>query len=73
MGTEREPTSSTPLWVKVFGVIVLIAVLLFLVLMLSGNGGRRGPGRHLSSAGPDGRTLSSSVPEDHPRPGGGPG
>lgn len=40
--------AGTPRWVKVFGVIALVVVLLFVALMLFG-GGRHGPRRHLPS------------------------
>ena len=40
---DRESTSDTPLWVKVFGVIALALVVLFVILMLTGG---HGPGRH---------------------------
>ena len=45
-GVEHAPGSSAPRWVKVFGIIAVIAILLLLGLMLFG-GGRHGPGRHL--------------------------
>lgn len=46
--TKLEPghdLASTPRWVKVFGIIAVIVILLFVGLMLFG-GGRHGPGRH---------------------------
>jgi hypothetical protein len=53
------PYPGTPRWVKVFGVIALGVVLLFVVLMFS-RGPHRGPGDH---------TRSSSVTEHRvPRP-----
>jgi hypothetical protein len=42
---DREPSAGTPRWVKVFGLIALVAVVLFVVVMLVG-GGEHGPGRH---------------------------
>ncbi len=36
---------STPLWVKVFGIIALVLVLLVGIMLLSG--GEHGPGRHM--------------------------
>ena len=42
--TRDEP--GTPRWVKVFGIIALVVVLLFVVLKLSGVGGEHGPSRH---------------------------
>ena len=41
----RRPTPGTPRWVKVSGIIALVLVLVFLVLLLTGN---HGPGRHSS-------------------------
>jgi hypothetical protein len=38
---------STPLWVKVFGIIALVLVLLVGIMLLSGGGGEHGPGRHM--------------------------
>lgn len=47
--TSRPPR--TPRWVKVFGIIALVAVLLFVVLMLAG--GEHGPRLHEpTSSGP---------------------
>ncbi|HEV8363602.1 MAG TPA: hypothetical protein VGQ52_08775 [Gemmatimonadaceae bacterium] len=48
-GGKRESTVGTPRWVKVFGIIALLVVLLFVVLMVAG-GGRHGPGRHFRHA-----------------------
>ena len=57
---EREPeanvadasasTAGTPRWVKVFGVIALVVVVVFVVLLLA-RGGEHGPGRHSLGAG----------------------
>jgi hypothetical protein len=41
--TDRGSTTGTPLWVKVFGIIALALVVLFIVLILIGG---HGPGRH---------------------------
>lgn len=49
-GTE-EPIAAAPRWVKVFGVVALAVVLLFVVLLVTGRGGDHGPGRHGISAG----------------------
>jgi hypothetical protein len=40
---DRELTTATPRWVKVFGVIAIIVVLLFVILHLTGGniGGHR--------------------------------
>ena len=39
-----------PRWVKVFGTIILVLVLLFVVLRLTGLGGQHGPARHGAAA-----------------------
>lgn len=51
-GVSRSGVSPTgmPRWVKVFLVIGLALVLLFVVAKLAGMGGEHGPGRH---GGPD--------------------
>ena len=41
--TGRGPSAGTPRWVKVFGIILLALVLLFVVLLLAGG---HDPGRH---------------------------
>jgi len=43
VGPSRESTTSTPRWVYVFGIIVIVLVLLFVIMMLTGG---HGPGRH---------------------------
>jgi hypothetical protein len=40
---DDEPPP-TPLWVKVFGAVALMVVLLFLIVLVIGSG--HGPGRH---------------------------
>lgn len=45
-GLEGEPTAPTARWVKVFGAIVLVVIVLF-VILLFGRG--HGPGRHFGS------------------------
>ena len=36
VGPDRESTTGTPRWVKVFGIIVIVVVLLFVILMFGG-------------------------------------
>ena len=43
VGSDRESATGTPLWVKVFGIIVLILLLVFVILLLAGG---HDPGRH---------------------------
>ena len=45
---DRGSTPSTPRWVKVFGIIVIVLVLLFVILHLTGNS-LGGPGGHTPS------------------------
>jgi hypothetical protein len=44
--TDGGATSGTPRWVKVFLIIGLALVLLFVIGKVSGVGGDHGPGRH---------------------------
>jgi hypothetical protein len=48
---DSPPYPGTPRWVKVFGIIALVLILLFVIMMLTGRGGRHGPGRHIPSGG----------------------
>jgi hypothetical protein len=47
---DLPPYPGTPRWVKVFGVIALVLVLVFVILLLTGRGGDHGPGRHIPSS-----------------------
>ncbi len=55
--TDTRDGTATPRWVKVFGIIALIIVLLFAVLEFTRGPGGHGPARHLPSSevsgGPD--------------------
>jgi hypothetical protein len=57
--TDRGSTPGTPRWVKVFGIVALLVVLLFVILLLTG--GPHGPGRH--TAGGAGHTPLARVTE----------
>jgi hypothetical protein len=47
VGSDRGSTTSTPRWVKVFGIILGVLVLLFVIMTLFGDHlGGHGPGRH---------------------------
>jgi hypothetical protein len=61
-GRDREATTGTPRWVKVFGIIALVVVLLFVILALTKGPGGRGHGPDLH--GLDGRTRPASVSAD---------
>ena len=41
------PYPGIPRWVKVFGIIAIGLVLLFVIVVLTGVGGPHGPGRHV--------------------------
>ena len=47
-GSDLESATSTPLWVKVFSVIVVLLILMLGVMLF---GGGHGPGAHMSSDG----------------------
>ena len=51
VGPDRGPTTDTPRWAKVFGIIALVVVVLFLILLLTGGPGRHGPSRHTGGLG----------------------
>jgi hypothetical protein len=53
---DRGSTTSTPRWVKAFGIIGLALILLFVIAMLL-SGGNHGPGRHIPSGNPGGHIL----------------
>ena len=46
VGPDRGSTTSTPRWVYVFGIILIVLVLLFVIMQLTGE---HGPGRHIAS------------------------
>ena len=68
---ERGATTSTPprtpRWVKVFGIIALVVVLLLGISLLAGV--RHGPGLHTPPGDAGGYTLPSSVIEGYTPPG----
>ena len=49
--TNGRPTGDqppgTPRWVKVFGIVALVLLLLMAIAFITGLGGEHGPGRHL--------------------------
>ncbi len=59
VGGACGSTTGTPRWAKVFGIIALILVLLFVISLLTGGG--HGPGRHTMSGDLSGHTPPSSV------------
>ena len=40
------PPPSTPRWVKVFGIITIVVILVVAIMLATGLGGPHGPGRH---------------------------
>jgi hypothetical protein len=53
--TDGDPhATGTPRWVKVFALVILLVVVLFVVVRLTGLGGEHGPRRHASSGAPTG-------------------
>ena len=61
---DPPPYPGTPRWVKVFGIIVIVAVLLVVAMMFIG-GGEHGPGRHTPSGDAGGQVPPSSLMEVH--------
>jgi hypothetical protein len=57
---DRESTGGTPRWVKVFGIVALVVVLLFVILMLVKGPGGHGPGRHAPTSGVSQPTIQQS-------------
>ncbi len=68
---NRPPYPGTPRWVKVFGIILIVVVLLVVARIFIG--GEHGPGRHTPSGDAGGQVPSSSVMEAHAPPEGGRG
>jgi hypothetical protein len=70
--TNGRPTGNqppgTPRWVKVFGIVILILILLVAIAFITGLGGEHGPGRHLPS-GDTGDTRFASVILERTPPG----
>jgi hypothetical protein len=58
---DLPPNPGTPRWAKVFGIIVGVVVLLFVILLFTRGPGGHGPGMHGSGGGD---TLLASVTED---------
>lgn len=56
----------TPGWVKVFGIIALVLILLFVISLLTG--ARHGPGMHTPSGDAGGYSRHSSIAEPAEQP-----
>ena len=61
---NRPPYPGTPRWVKAFGIVAIVLVVLVAIMLLSGHG----PGRHTSSGNAGGRVPPSSFTEAHAPP-----
>jgi len=65
---DRGSPPSIPRWVKVFGIIVIVLVLLVGIIVFTGIGGQHGPGRHTPSGDAGGnRSPSASQLTEHAR------
>lgn len=71
VGHDRGSPPHMPRWVKVFGIIAIVLVLVFVGLKLIGVGGGHGPARHTSPGGQGGQTSPSSVTAELTLSGGG--
>ncbi|MBA2781673.1 MAG: hypothetical protein M3Q62_09420 [Actinomycetota bacterium] len=69
---NRPPYPGIPRWVKVFGIIVTVVVLLVVTMTFIGSV-EHGPGRHTPSGDAGGRVLPSSIMEEYAPPEGGRG
>ena len=68
---NRPPYPGTPRWVKVFGIIVIVLVLLVVARVFIG--GEHGPGRHTPSGEAGSQVVPISVMEAFAQPEGGRG
>jgi len=57
--SDTGDDTGTPRWVKVFGIIFLVVVLLFFILLFT-RGPHRGPGEHRLPGSPSGHTPGGS-------------
>jgi hypothetical protein len=64
---NRPPYPGAPRWVKVFGIIVIVLVLLVVAIMFIG-GGEHGPGRHTPSGHSGVQVPPTNVMEEHALP-----
>jgi hypothetical protein len=59
VASDVGPAAGTPRWVKIFGVIALVLVVLFVVLLLTGG---HGPSRHSFGGGDPHPSLAQGMP-----------
>ena len=60
------PPYSTPRWVKLLGIVVLILVLMVGIVLLTGVGGVHGPGRHMPSGAAGAKSLAGGAGDHTP-------
>lgn len=56
------PYPGSPRWVKVLGIVALIAVLMVIVLLATRGPGGHGPGRHMQHSGGEDRPTETQLP-----------
>ena len=61
---NRPSYPGTPRWVRAFGIVVIVLIVLVAILLLSGHG----PGRHISSGDAGGQVPPSNFMEAHAPP-----
>lgn len=61
---NRPPYPGTPRWVKVFGIIAILLIVLVAISLATGHG----PRRHTPSAGSGGKVAASGFVEAFARP-----
>jgi len=47
---DHAPYPGIPRWVKIFGIVGIVVVLLAVIIILAGVGGEHGPVRHVPSS-----------------------
>ncbi len=61
---DHESPPGTPLWVKVFGIVLLVLILLIVIMLLIGGG--HGPSRHMPSGSTGGYIPPVAYRTHHP-------
>ena len=68
-GRDRESTTATPRWVKVFGIIAFGVGLLFVILMFTRGPGGHTPSRHFGAQAPPSGVIENGGRGQTPREG----
>jgi len=66
-GSQPKQAPPTPRWVKVFGIIALIILLLAVIIVVADIGGEHGPGLHNPSGAQPGHPLALAKLSGLPR------